>query len=68
MQSTKISPNRTPKAKALSITIDKWNLMKLKFLCKIKNILRGQNCCPQRANCGKRCETHLFTALPEHAQ
>ena len=31
--------NRTPMAQALRSTIDKWNLMKLKSFCKVKDIV-----------------------------
>ena len=30
-------PNRTPMAQALSLTINKWDLMKWKHYCKAKN-------------------------------
>jgi hypothetical protein len=35
--------NRTPTAQALRSTIDKWDFMKLKSLCKAKDAVNRQN-------------------------
>jgi hypothetical protein len=35
--------NRTPVTQALRSTINKWDIMKLKSLCKAKDTVNGQN-------------------------